>query len=119
MCLKPDSEASDAWKHHVDDVIRRTTRQSRFFITDQGRIGLGPAGLVSGDVVFVARGGELPLALRLCPSGTLGFPCSHNRLISFTLLGRLMSLVSWMGKLSQVTLTPQGLFISDNCATCG
>ena len=58
--------------HHVDGVIRRTTRQSRLFITNQGHIGLGPAGLVSGDVVFVARGGELPLALRLCPWWEIG-----------------------------------------------
>ena len=71
-------------------------------------------------MLCLSRVAENCLSLCGCARvGHWGFSCIHNRLISFTLLGRLVSLVSWIGKLSQVTLTPQGLFTSDNCATCG
>ncbi len=81
MSVQQESQPPEAWKHHLDGVVRRTTRRSRFFITDWGRTGLGPAGLIPSDVVFVARGGELPLILRSASTGAsgIGVPnCVHN-----------------------------------------
>lgn len=36
----------------------------RFFVTAEGRFGLGPGGLKDGDLVVVLNGGALPFALR-------------------------------------------------------
>lgn len=43
----------------------------KFIVTFEGRMGIGPTGTQSGDLVFVLFGGGVPYILRTCESGFL------------------------------------------------
>ncbi|PVH68697.1 HET-domain-containing protein [Cadophora sp. DSE1049] len=48
----------------VDETLETATAMRRFFVTDQGWMGLGPAATCADDHVFVLFGGETPFILR-------------------------------------------------------
>ncbi|OAG36556.1 hypothetical protein AYO21_09213 [Fonsecaea monophora] len=64
-------------RHKWNEHISRTTGGRRLFRTRYGDLGLGPAGIKSGDLIFVLAGGSHPCILR--PSKL------HERL--YTLVG--------------------------------
>ncbi|KAI0850529.1 heterokaryon incompatibility protein-domain-containing protein [Daldinia vernicosa] len=56
--------APPSWYNHAASVIIPTVGNNRFYITNQGLMGIGPPGMVTGDTVFVLRGSALPYILR-------------------------------------------------------
>lgn len=46
------------------DVFKLSVTMRTFFITDDGRMGLGPTSTTKGDVLYVLPGGKLPFILR-------------------------------------------------------
>jgi hypothetical protein len=46
------------------DVFKLSVTMRGFFITDDGRMGLGPTSTTQGDIVYVLPGGNLPFILR-------------------------------------------------------
>jgi hypothetical protein len=46
------------------DVLKLSVTMRAFFITDDGRMGLGPTSTAEGDIVHVLPGGNLPFILR-------------------------------------------------------
>lgn len=48
------------------NIVDRVCRNRRFFITKNGRFGLGPWNLQTGDIVCILLGGKTPFILRPC-----------------------------------------------------
>lgn len=86
------SNPLDHWKYHLNNVVRPTVKHTRLFITSEGYMGLGALATKPGDVVYVAKGGEMPLLLRPCYDVVTGelekeICCSHSDRSVFTLVG--------------------------------
>lgn len=47
-----------------DDVLRNVMGHRRFLITNRGDMGIGPAGTVPGDEIFIIAGCNFPMVLR-------------------------------------------------------
>ena len=54
----------------VDMVIHRLWLRSRFFVTADGRFGIGSEDVASGDEVWLLKGGRAPLVLRAAADGS-------------------------------------------------
>jgi len=52
------------WNRHTHSVSMRMTKSKRFFLTQEGKMGLGPPTLSPGDRVYILRGGNMPFLLR-------------------------------------------------------
>jgi hypothetical protein len=59
----PDVEIKVAWVTHIRTVVMRLVEHNRFFLTEQGLMGVGPARMAIGDMVFMLRGAQLPFVL--------------------------------------------------------
>lgn len=54
---------------HCCSTIVQACSKRRFFVTDSGRLGIGPHGLEDGDVIAVLHGSHVPFALRRAGNG--------------------------------------------------
>lgn len=59
-----ESVRMDDMKPLIDMMTRLYCMHRRFFITEKGSVGIGPADMKIGDLVVVLRGAELPFILR-------------------------------------------------------
>src|SRR5262249_34310553 len=48
----------------IDIAVTSATTNRRFFLTEQGYMGLGPMNMQVGDVVYILCGGNTPFLLR-------------------------------------------------------
>jgi hypothetical protein len=55
--------AYERWKSYLDELMNMSVNRV-FFITEQGRMGLGPANTQKGDKVCILCGGQVPFLLR-------------------------------------------------------
>ena len=72
-------------------LINQICRNRRFFVTENGRFGLGTFNLQKGDKVSILLGGKTPFVLRLCglPRGnTIGR--EHYKVVGETFVDGLM-----------------------------
>jgi hypothetical protein len=74
----------------IDTAIRSATVRRTFFITDKGRIGLGPAKLRPGDHLYILLGGQTPFILREAGSRTILRMSSQPRLGYVMLQGQIL-----------------------------
>jgi hypothetical protein len=49
---------------HIHNAIELATIRRRFFVTEEGYMGLGPAGMQVGDHLYILLGGQTPFILR-------------------------------------------------------
>lgn len=68
--MKSDDEADDIKK--INETIQSATTDRKFFITEQGYMGLGPKELEPGDEVAVLVGGHTPFVLRRGGENVIG-----------------------------------------------
>jgi hypothetical protein len=68
-------------------TVEMMTHRRRFFVTREGKFGLGPAGILSGDKVYILPSGPVPFILRLLQPGELDKPCTHTKGPCFVLVG--------------------------------
>jgi len=68
--IPPPTDPNGERAEHLQALVDSTQASSlycchrRFFVTAEGRMGLGPSSMQAGDLVVVLRGGSLPLILR-------------------------------------------------------
>lgn len=72
----------------IDNRMRR--RPQRLFVTSSGRLAAGPPKMKDGDLVFLARGSEMPLLLRPCHeiATEIEQPPLYHQHPSYKLVGR-------------------------------
>jgi hypothetical protein len=63
------------------------THRRKFFVTKEGRFGLGPPGIISGDKVYILPSGRVPFILRLLQPGEVDEPCTRTKEPCFVLVG--------------------------------
>ncbi|KAI0381777.1 heterokaryon incompatibility protein-domain-containing protein [Hypomontagnella monticulosa] len=83
-----ENDKSPECSTHMKYVIQPTVADNRFFLTDQGLMGIGPTGMRVGDKVYVIRGSQLPYILRdisIRESKQEG--CRHLPRLCFGLIG--------------------------------
>ncbi|KAI1179025.1 heterokaryon incompatibility protein-domain-containing protein [Nemania sp. FL0916] len=82
------AEVTNAWYQHFITVILETVKNTRFFLTDQGLMGIGPPWMEVGDTVSVLRGSGLPYILRDANSQkSTREGCFHLERLCFNLVG--------------------------------
>lgn len=68
--LAPPPDANDVTNYEwemaceVQNAINHASWNREFFVTKQGYIGIGPAGMQAGDEVYALIGGQVPFVLR-------------------------------------------------------
>ncbi|KAI5859407.1 heterokaryon incompatibility protein-domain-containing protein [Durotheca rogersii] len=76
------------WILHFEVIVTLTVRDTRFFLTDQGLMGIGPPGMNVGDKVYVLRGSGLPYILRDTDDQNPSREgCHHLARLCFNLVG--------------------------------
>jgi hypothetical protein len=58
-----EGPANEQWKSYLDELMNMSVNRV-FFITEEGRMGLGPAKTKKGDKVCILFGGRVPFILR-------------------------------------------------------
>lgn len=80
----PSPETLDAFT----EVMRLSVTNRTFFITQYGKMGLGPASIANGDEIHILPGGKLPFVLRRVKPPTNLNPWPHYRKpTTFNLVG--------------------------------
>ncbi|KAI1085067.1 heterokaryon incompatibility protein-domain-containing protein [Whalleya microplaca] len=83
-----DVEVPVAWIDHCRVIVLTTVRDTRFFLTDQGLMGIGPPGMEIGDKAYVLRGSGLPYILRdVDDEKPKQDGCHHLARLCFSLVG--------------------------------
>ncbi|KAJ3466462.1 hypothetical protein MRS44_004026 [Fusarium solani] len=80
----PASEVLDA----LTEVMGLAVTNRALFVTDDGKMGLGPASIAKGDKIYILPGGRLPFVLRnVEPPGNLDDRLYFARSKAYTVVG--------------------------------